>query len=83
VLEELPVEGSVPIVVTHGGAIPHLIGAWLKLGPEAMATIGFASHTASITTLVHDPTGLPAIERHNDVAHLSGLDGWASLAQFA
>jgi broad specificity phosphatase PhoE len=78
-VDDLREDGRVPVVVSHGVSIMCIIARWLMLTPEALGPIGFAAHTTSITTLTRDRFDQPAIERMNDVSHLSGGDGWGGL----
>ena len=80
-LEGLPEGGGVPVVVSHGGTISHLVSCWLKLPVEAADGIGFAMHTTGITVLLRQPWGEHVVERSNDVAHLSGVGGWVGLGE--
>jgi broad specificity phosphatase PhoE len=65
-------EGRI-IVVTHGASMECLIGRWLRLAPETVASVGFAVYPASITELTRDRFARPLLERMNDVAHLAAL----------
>lgn len=82
-LDSLTVDGPTPVVVTHGGTIMCLVGSWLGLESRQLAPVFFAAYTTSITTLVHNENGHREIERLNDVSHLAGLAGWASLGEVA
>jgi broad specificity phosphatase PhoE len=73
-------EGGVPVLVSHGGTISKLVASWLRLSAESAAGTGFAMHTTAITVLLEDARGERIIERHNDIAHLSGTDGWIPLS---
>jgi broad specificity phosphatase PhoE len=68
-----PFEGTI-VVVTHGASMECVIGRWLGLSPEAVASMGFAVYPASITELTRDRFARPLLERMNDVAHLQGLE---------
>ena len=72
-LDDLPRDGSVPIVVSHGQTLVYLVGRWLELSPDVMEPIGFSMHPTSVTTLVRDRHNRPWTERMNDVAHLADL----------
>lgn len=79
-LDALPVQGPVPIAVSHGGTILRLIAYWLRMPPEAVEQVGFATHTAALTVLQTGRYGERYLERMNDIAHLAGMEGWVSLA---
>lgn len=78
-IDALEDDGRTPIVVSHGGTLICLVGAWLGLTPEMLHPIGFEFHTTSITVLrefrieapfgATGPTGR-TIERLNDASHL-------------
>jgi len=79
-LDDLPSDGSLPVVVSHGGTIACLIGQWLQLDPRVVEPIGFLAYTTSITVLQADRRSRRMLERTNDVAHLQGFaQGWASI----
>jgi broad specificity phosphatase PhoE len=75
----LPAAGPLPVVVSHGGTILRIVAYWLGLPPEAVDHVGFAAHTTAITVLQRGRYGEFVVERLNDVAHLSGVGGWAPL----
>jgi probable phosphoglycerate mutase len=80
-LDSLPAEGPIPVIVTHGGTIMCLVARWLLIEPHAIAPIGFAAHTTSITVLTGQP--FREVERLNDVSHLAGMSGWVSIGDLA
>jgi len=80
-VDDLQADGRVPVVVAHGISGTCVIARWLMLTPDALEPIGFGAGTASITTLVRDRFGNPWTERINDVGHLDGIEGAASLAR--
>jgi probable phosphoglycerate mutase len=69
-IDEIEGDGSVPVVVTHGGTTVCLVARWLRLSIEVLEPIGFAAHTTSITVLSEDANGR-RLERLNDTAHLA------------
>lgn len=73
-IDDIESDGSVPVVVTHGGTIVCLVARWLRLSAEVLEPIGFSSDTTSITLLRNDRHGR-RLERLNDTAHLSGDGG--------
>ncbi|MFN8640070.1 MAG: histidine phosphatase family protein, partial [Dehalococcoidia bacterium] len=78
-MDGLPVDGPLPIVVSHGGTIRHLVARWLGIPPEAVGQVDFAAHTTAIAVLQTGRFGRRAIERMNDIAHLAGVEGWVPL----
>jgi broad specificity phosphatase PhoE len=75
-LEELPEDGPMPLLVTHGGTAMNIIAWWLRLGFEALQGIWFHTPPAGITVLRTDdgPTfSHRGLERLGDTAHLHGL----------
>lgn len=78
-IDSLPVDGPVPVAVSHGGTILRLIARWLRMPPEAVDHVGFAAHTAAITVLQTGRYGERYVERSNDIAHLAGVEGWVGL----
>ena len=73
-------DGTVPIVVSHGGTIVCLVARWLLLTAEVLNPIGFSAHTTSITVLSQDANGR-RLDVLNDTAHLSGDSGHVTLGQ--
>jgi probable phosphoglycerate mutase len=71
-----------PILVSHGGTIVCLIGQWLGMTAEVLQTMGFEAYPTSVTVLRDRGTGR-GVERANDVTHLSGMEGWASIGEAA
>lgn len=82
-MDELDGEGPLPVVVTHGGTMVCLVARWLKLTPEAANAIGFSAYTTGITVLESDEHGSRIVERLNDAAHLSGLEGSVNFGDLA
>ncbi|MBI5288142.1 MAG: histidine phosphatase family protein [Chloroflexi bacterium] len=73
-IDQIEADGSVPVVVTHGGTMICLVARWLRLSAETLQPIGFSAHTTSITVLSEDRHGRQ-VERLNDTAHLYGSAG--------
>lgn len=80
-LRELDGDGPLPIVVTHGGTIRMLVGAWLGLSEEALDYAHFAALPTGITVLLSygDDGRERMVGRLSDIAHLAGSAGWVSL----
>jgi probable phosphoglycerate mutase len=78
-IDDLDDDGTIPIVVTHGGTMICLVARWLRLAAEAVEPIGFSAYTTGITVLESDAHGSRIVERLNDTAHLGGGHGSASL----
>jgi probable phosphoglycerate mutase len=78
-IDDLDDEGTLPIVVTHGGTMVCLVARWLGLTAEVLEPIGFSAHTTGITVLQTDQHGSRIVERLNDTAHLAGLEGGVKL----
>jgi len=70
-IDEIAADGSLPVVITHGGTMICLVGRWLRLSAETLEPIGFSAHTTGITVLIETKYGR-RLERLNDAAHLSG-----------
>ena len=81
-LDSLEFDGGIPLVVTHGGTVQALVAMWLRLTPEAMTSISFATHVTALTVL-EERDGVRRIERLNDIGHLEGIDGHVQLASLA
>jgi len=81
-IESLDTEGSLPVVVTHGGTVQALTGAWLRLPPEVLSAVNLAPHVTSITVLQQD-SSYRLIERLNDISHLDGIKGNVTLRSLA
>jgi probable phosphoglycerate mutase len=82
-IDELELEGPLPIVVSHGGTVDTMIARWLLFDEDHVSHIGFATHVTGITVLQRDDLGHRRVERTNDVAHLSGIAGHVTLAMVA
>lgn len=78
-LDDLSLDGPVPIVVTHGGNVHSLSARWLGVDEERISSTGFAAHVTGITVLQSDELGHRRVERANDMAHLAGIEGHISL----
>lgn len=74
-IDELELEGPLPIVVTHGGTLDTLTARWLQFHEEHVSHVGFAAHVTGITVLQRDELGNRRVERANDIAHLAGIEG--------
>jgi broad specificity phosphatase PhoE len=75
-MEALPVDGPMPLLVTHGGTLMNLIAWWLRLEVEALQNLWFGALPASVTVLqADDGPGWShrGIERLSDIAHLQDL----------
>lgn len=75
-VEELPADGPLPVLVTHGGAIMTIVAWWLRLDPDGVQRHWFGAPPASITVLRSDAWGLRGLERLGDIAHLYGTAAW-------
>lgn len=79
-IDEIAHDGTVPVVVSHGGTIVCLVARWLGLSAEVLNPIGFSAHTTSITVLSRDENGR-RLDVLNDTAHLSGEHGRVTLGE--
>jgi probable phosphoglycerate mutase len=79
-IDAVPFE-PLPIVVSHGGTIDTMIARWLRLDPEGVSHIGFATYVTAIAVLQKDERGHRRAERVNDIGHLAGTEGHVTLAQ--
>ena len=62
---------SLPIVVTHGGALSTIVVWWLRLPVDALRERApFSASPGSISVLARNPYDDPVIERLNDKSHL-------------
>lgn len=78
-LAELPADGTVPLLVTHGGTIMTIVGWWLRLDVQSLGQTWFGAHPTSITVLhADDGPGYNhrGIERLGDITHLAGSSSW-------
>jgi probable phosphoglycerate mutase len=82
-IDDLPADGPIPVVVTHGGTVICLVGRWLHLTAESLEPILLSSHPTAITVLRGDARGVRVLERLNDAAHLDGIEGSVSLRDLA
>lgn len=73
-IDEIEDDGTVPVVVTHGGTVVCLVARWLLLSAEVLNPIGFSAHTTAISVLSRDDNGR-RLDVLNDTAHLYGRDG--------
>ena len=80
-LDSLVADGTVPIVVTHGGTIMCLVARWLLLEPASLAPILFSAYPTSVTVLANRQ--FREVERLNDIAHLRGMHGHVPLRDLA
>lgn len=67
-------DGTIPVIVSHGGTIVCLVARWLLLSAEVLNPIGFSAHTTAISVLSRDDNGR-RLDVLNDTAHLYGRDG--------
>ena len=79
-MDELVLDETPTIVVTHGGTLRPLVACWLELSDELVAGMGFPSHVTGITVLTVGWHTMREVERMNDVGHLAGMQGYARLA---
>jgi probable phosphoglycerate mutase len=73
-IDEIEDDGTVPVVVSHGGTVVCLVARWLLLPAEVLNPIGFSAHTTAISVLSQDSNGR-RLDVLNDTAHLYGRDG--------
>lgn len=84
-LNELPEDGPLPLLVTHGGTAMNIIAWWLGLGCEALQRIWFGTPPTGITVLhADDGPGWRhrGIDRLGDIAHLQGMSSMPPLVTF-
>lgn len=75
-LMEIPAAGPLPLLVTHGGTLMHIVAWWIGIGFEALQRTWFGCPPAGIAVLHADdgPTwSHRGIDRLGDIAHLHGL----------
>jgi probable phosphoglycerate mutase len=66
-------DGRVIIIVTHGGAIVHIISWWLRMNEEQLEKTSFHTDLASITVLDDTSYNERRVERLNDTLHLLAI----------
>ena len=75
-LVQLPASGSLPVLVTHGGALMNAVAWWLRLDLQTLTSSWFGAPPASITVLRSDEWGQRGLERLGDVGHLQDGGHW-------
>jgi broad specificity phosphatase PhoE len=63
-------QGSLLLVVTHGGTLVNIVAWWLRLDDEMLSKVSFNAHPTSISVLGVNQWGEHVLERLNDTAHL-------------
>jgi len=82
-IDTLDLDAELPVVVSHGGTVSVLVARWLGFPPDLFETVHVGTHVTGVTVLKDLGYGRRGLERVNDVSHLSGMDGWVSLAAAA
>ncbi|MEV6682797.1 histidine phosphatase family protein [Streptomyces erythrochromogenes] len=67
------------IIVTHGGSLTCVVGAWIKMPIEAAGYAGFRAPAGSITTLHEDDFfHNRQVVSLGDTRHLRSAQGWST-----